>query len=66
MSTTRKAQLEVAAQPPESDPIAAARADLAACVTVEALDALWDALDVEVCRQIGADTFDEMRTKLGA
>lgn len=52
--------------PEKPDPIAAARATLAACKTVADLDAAWDALDVEVCRQIGADTFDDLRTKLEA
>jgi recombination protein RecT len=52
--------------PEKPDPIAAARATLAACKTVADLDAAWDSLDVEVCRQIGADTFDDLRTKLEA
>lgn len=55
-----------APQPSEPDPVAAARATLAACKTVADLDAAWDALNVEVCREIGADTFDDLRTKLEA
>jgi len=49
-----------------TDPLATARATLEACKAVADLDAAWDALDVEVCRALGADFVDALRLKLGA
>jgi recombination protein RecT len=46
------------------DPVTAARATLAACQTVAELDAAWDALPVNVCREIGAGVYDELRARL--
>ncbi len=51
---------------PEPDPIAAARATLAACKTVKEIEQAWEALDEDVAREIGWPDFQTLREKLSA
>lgn len=48
-----------------SDDAARAMTALRACTNAAELDAAWDALPVEVCRELGAQVLDEIRATFG-